>query len=248
MQTSVHTVQVEDGIFVVTMRDEQYKNAFSKEMVAELNQAFEMVEGNESCRVVILTGYDSYFSTGGTKEALLALHEGTARFTDNNLYSLPLRCSVPVIAAMQGHGIGGGLILGLFADITILSRESVYTANFMRYGFTPGMGATLVMPLKLGLPLAEEMLLSGNSYRGAELELRGIPFAVHTRPEVLPAAMKLARQLAEKPRLSLVTLKDHLTRDLRNRLSGITEQEVEMHRRTFSQLEVKNKILSSFGN
>lgn len=248
MQTSIHTTQVEAGIFVVTMRDEQYKNAFSKGMVTELNQAFALLETDEACKVVVLTGYDSYFSTGGTKESLLALHEGTTRFTENNLYSLPLRCSVPVIAAMQGHGIGGGLVLGLFADIVILSKESVYAANFMRYGFTPGMGATLIMPLKLGLPLAEEMLLSGNNYRGAELEQRGIPFAVHPRQEVLPAALKLARELAEKPRLSLVTLKNHLVRDLRTRLDEVTEQEVEMHKRTFSQPEVKNKILNFFGN
>ncbi len=98
---------------------------------------------------------------------------------------------------MQGHGIGGGLVFGLFADFVLLSRESIYTANFMKYGFTPVTGATYV----LGLGLAEEMLLSARTYRGADLEKRGIQFPVLPGVEVLQNAHQLARDLAEKPRI-----------------------------------------------
>ena len=52
---------------------------------------------------------------------------------------------------MQGHGIGGGFVVGLFADFVILSRESVYSTNFMKYKFTPGMGATYIVPKKIGI-------------------------------------------------------------------------------------------------
>jgi len=128
-----------------------------------------------------------------------------------------------------------------------LSRESVYTSNFMRYGFTPGMGATLILSKKLGFSLAEELLLNAGNYRGAELEKRGVPFPVLPRVEVLNYAVELARQIAEKPRLSLIILKDHLVGPLREKLPEIIKQEVEMHEKTFHQPEVKDRIVALFG-
>jgi polyketide biosynthesis enoyl-CoA hydratase PksI len=177
----------------------------------------------------------------------LAIHEGKVKFTDTKIYSLALDCRIPVIAAMQGHGIGGGFVLGLFADFVILGRESMYTTNFMKYGFTPGMGATCIVSKKLGFSLAEELLLNAGQYRGAELEKRGVPFPVLPRAEVLNYARQLARELAEKPRISLVALKDHLVGTLRQQLPAVIEQEIEMHEKTFHQAEVKDRIIALFG-
>ena len=148
---------------------------------------------------------------------------------------------------MQGHGIGGGFVFGLFADFVILSRESVYTTNFMKYGFTPGFGSTLILKEKLGLPLAQELLMTANTYRGAELAERGVPFPVLPRSDVLASAYQLAKQLADKPRHSLVTLKDHMVADLRARLPAVIDLEVAMHEKTFHYPEVKQRIKNLFG-
>lgn len=250
MNTSVIELkEFESGIALITMQDRVNKNTFTKDFVEGIANAFEDIESNPNFKVVILTGYDSYFSSGGTQEGLLAIQEGKIDFTvgGKNVYSLPLDCKVPVIAAMQGHAIGGGFALGMFADFVILSRESIYTTNFMKYGFTPGMGATYIFPEKLGICLAEELLLSANSYRGADLEKRGIPFKVLPRVEVLEQAIELARQIAEKPRLSLITLKDHLAARLRKQLPHVIEQEIVMHNKTFHQPEVKERIIALFG-
>lgn len=241
--------EVEPEIVQVTMQDRVHKNTFSQELTRDLIRSFESIQADSNYKVAILTGYDSYFASGGTQEGLLAIYAGKAKFTDSgtNIYSLALDCKIPVIAAMQGHGIGGGFALGLFADFVILSRESVYTTNFMKYGFTPGMGATFIFPKKLGISLAEEMLLNAGNYRGAELEKRGIPFPVLPRSEVMPYAIDLARQLSEKPRHSLITLKDHLVADLRQQLPIVIEKEVLMHEKTFHQEEVRSKIITLFG-
>ncbi len=77
----------------------------------------------------------------------------------------------------------------------------------MKYGFTPGMGATCILPRKLGISLSEELLITSANYRGADLEKRGVPFPVLPRVEVLNHAVELAREIAEKPRYSLVLLK-----------------------------------------
>jgi len=239
--------EVEPGIVQLTMQDRVHKNVFSNELIRGLIEAFELIQKNETYKAVILTGYDSYFSSGGSQESLIALHEGKGKFTDVNIYSLALDCKIPVIAAMQGHGIGGGFVMGLYADFVVLSQESIYTTNFMKYGFTPGMGATFILPKKLGFSLAEELLLNARRYRGAELEKRGIPFPVLPRKEVLDYARQVARELAEKPRASLVTLKDHLVSRMREELSEVIAQEVAMHEKTFQLPEVKQRIIELFG-
>lgn len=243
----VQLLEAAPGIVQVTMQDREHKNTFSRNLTAGLFDAFERIRLDTTLRVVVLTGYDSYFCSGGTQEALLMLHEGQAKFSDSNLYRLPLDCEIPVIAAMQGHGIGGGFVFGLFADCVMLSRESVYTANFMKYGFTPGMGATYIMPKKLGIGLAEEMLLGARTYRGADLEKRGIPYPVLPRVELLESAHNLARDFAERPRASLVTLKRHLVSEIRAQLPAVIIQEVTMHEETFHLAEVKDRIQHAFG-
>lgn len=236
-----------DGITLVTMQDRVHKNTFTDALIAGLTDAFARIRADEGCRVVVLTGHDSYFSSGGTQEGLRDLCDGRFQFTDKDLYSLPLNCPVPVVAAMQGHGIGGGFVLGLFADFVVLARESIYTANFMKYGFTPGMGSTLVMPHKLGPVLAHEMMLGAATWRGDELQRRGVPFPVLPRAEVLPHALEQARQLAAMPRLSLVTLKDHLAAPLRTQLPAFIAKEVAMHELTFHRPEVRERIERFFG-
>src|SRR5436305_10715163 len=191
-EPAVHLQEIEPGIVQVTMQDRVHKNTFSEEFIYGLLQSFQAIKANSYYKVVILTGYENYFASGGTQEGLLAIHEGKTVFTDGNLYSIALDCQLPVIAAMQGHGIGGGFVMGLFADFVILSRESVYTTNFMKYGFTPGMGATMIVPSKLGPVLGMEMLLQARRYRGEELQRRGVAFPVYPRAEVMNQALEIA--------------------------------------------------------
>jgi polyketide biosynthesis enoyl-CoA hydratase PksI len=235
------------GILQLTMHDREHKNTFSTRLIGALLEAFEAIRKDKTHRAIVLTGYDSYFCSGGTQESLTMLHEGKGKFSDTNLYSLALECEIPVIAAMQGHGIGGGFVFGMFSDFIVLSRESIYTTNFMKYGFTPGMGATYVLPKKLGISLAQEMLTSARTFRGEELARRGVAFPVLPRVEVLPYAHQLARDIADKPRRSLVELKSHLVREIRQQLPAVIEQEVAMHEITFHQPEVKERIERLFG-
>ena len=239
--------EIEPAIALITMQERTYKNTFSEALIAELVEVFRQVGADPRYKAAILTGYESYFASGGTQEGMLAIEAGKIQFTDLNLYSVALDCPIPVISAMQGHGIGGGLALGLFADFIVMSRESIYTTNFMKYGFTPGMGATLIVPEKLGMVLGTEMLMSAKTYRGEELKERGVGFPILPRAQVLPHAIELARTLADKPRLSLTTLKQHLTASLRARLPSVIAQEVAMHDITFHQPEVKERIASLFG-
>ncbi|WP_160716721.1 polyketide synthase [Chitinophaga solisilvae] len=243
----IELLEVTPGVVQITMQDRIHKNTFSSELVSGLAEAFKIIHGNPAFKVAILTGYDNYFCSGGTEEGILAMADGKSKFTDNNLYSLAMECDIPVIAAMQGHGIGGGFVFGLFADYVVLGRECIYTANFMKYGITPGMGATFIVPKKLGTGLGMEVLLGAENYRGGELEKRGLPFPVLPKNEVVKYARLKALHLADKPRISLVTLKQHLVADMRTELAAVIEKELQMHEITFHRPEVKDRIRALYG-
>jgi polyketide biosynthesis enoyl-CoA hydratase PksI len=204
------------------------------------------VEERQS-KVVVLTGLDRYFCTGGTVEAMSAIQQGQAQFIDIPLYDCLRRCLVPVINAVQGHALGGGFAFALSADQVILSRESAYTANFMQYGFTPGFGATFYLPKHLGAVLAHEMLYTGDRYTGGELEKRHVSVPIYKHSEVLLAALKFAQQLAEKPRSFLVGLKKAVIARDEERFRRVIHEELRMHDITFHQPEVLGKISEQFG-
>ncbi|MGC2741636.1 MAG: polyketide synthase, partial [Candidatus Angelobacter sp.] len=229
----VSAVVDQEGIVVVKMEDREARNMFSDALLEGVAEAFRHIEDTPGYKVVILTGYDNYFSSGGTKDNLLAIQGGKAKFTDYKIFEAALNCKLPVIAAMQGHGIGAGWTLGMFADVVLLSEESRYVSPYMNYGFTPGAGATWVLAEKLGEDLARESLFSGEHYAGSELKVRGAGVAVLPRAEVNRAAMTLARQIAQGSRSGLIHLKRQLTEHLRPQIEETYRLELAMHEHTF---------------
>lgn len=247
MTRAVDLLTPHPGVVEIVMQDEQNSNQFTQDLVTGLFTAFSEVRESPHAKVVILHGSGPVFCTGGTKSELLGIVDGLIRFDSVPLYRLLLDCELPVISAMQGHALGGGLVFGLYADIVILAEESLYGSNFTKYGFTPGMGATLIMPEKLGPSLAAEMMLTARSYHGGELRTRGVPFAVAKRQEVVALALRMAKEIASKPLLTLKLLKQSLTRRLAQELPEAVRRETEMHQLTFAQPEVRERIETLFG-
>ncbi|MBO0798972.1 MAG: enoyl-CoA hydratase/isomerase family protein, partial [Blastocatellia bacterium] len=230
---AVTATAYQDGIVVVKMEDRKAKNMFSDALVAGVTEAFAHIERTPGYKVVILTGYESYFASGGTKERLLAIQEGKVKFTDIRIFQAALECKLPVIAAMQGHGIGAGLSMGMFADIVLLSEESKYVSPYLEYGFTPGAGATWILAEKMGEDLARETLLTARDYTGSELKERGLKLAILPQAEVYQAAMSLAKRIARATRQGLISLKRQLTGKVLATLEETYRLELAMHEKTF---------------
>ena len=236
-----------EGILVVKMEDREAKNMFSEAIVQGMNEVFDHIEKTPSYKVVVLTGYDHYFASGGTKETLLAIQEGKTKFTDSKIYQITMTCKVPVIAAMQGHGVGAGWALGMFADFILFSEESKYLSPYMSYGFTPGAGATFIFPEKIGYDLGRETLLTAQEYSGSELKDRGLRIPVLPREQVYQAAMALAKQIANRSRSSLIAFKHQLTNHLHKPLEKTYKLELAMHEKTFvGQSDTLKQINDNF--
>ncbi|SCE73393.1 SDR family NAD(P)-dependent oxidoreductase [Micromonospora tulbaghiae] len=227
---------LDPGIALLTMRDTANTNMFSDGLLHGLRWAFAEVQRRPDVKVVVLTGSGGVFSMGGTPEALLTLAGGAGRFTDIPfLYEGLLRCDRPVVAAMQGHASGGGLIFGLHADVVVMSRDAVYSANFTRYGFTPGMGATYALERRFGRSTASEMLYTGRSFSGDALAARGAEPTFLPEAEVLPAALDIARGIAEQPLPVLTELKRDLGTRIREQMADAIDREVAMHDRVVGE-------------
>jgi acyl transferase domain-containing protein/enoyl-CoA hydratase/carnithine racemase/acyl carrier protein len=248
LQSKVVTVTAHaEGIVVVKMEDRQARNMFSDELVAGITEAFAHIEQTPSYKVVVLTGYDSYFSSGGSRENLLDVQAGKKKFTDFQIFRAALQCQLPVIAAMQGHGIGVGWAMGMFADVMLLSEESRYVSPYMNYGFTPGGGATCILAEKMGQDLARESLLTGQPYTGRELKRRGLRLAVLPGKEVYAAAIELARQIAQSSRSRLIRLKQQLSARVQQEIEETCRLELALHEQTLvGQSDALAKIQKSF--
>ena len=238
------TLKIVDGsIALVTMQDTEHRNQFSKQIIHGLMARFREIRQMNSIKAIIVTGSDNIFCMGGTKEQLNNIYEEKNAFTDVPfLYKGLLKADVPVISAMQGHAFGGGMLFGLYADIVVMSRESVYSAVFTKYGFTPGMGATYILPEKMGSSLATEMMFTAKVYRGEELERRGANVMFADQKDVLDQALYIARQIADKPLHTLEVLKRRLADHILEKLEAHIEEEEQMHRESFSNPEVGERI------
>lgn len=226
----------------VIFEDRNNKNTFTLQFITEIKQVFADIKKNKLAKVVIVHGYDNYFCCGGTKDELLRIHHGKSRFIDLGIHDIFLQCQLPVIAAMQGHAIGGGFVMGCFADFILLSRQSIYTTNFMNFGFTPGFGATYIIPKLFGFAFGMEMLFSGNNYYGADIESRHIGLKVTDKKSVIDEASLLAKSLLSKPKNSLCLLKAHFQKSTCIQLEKVIAQELEMHARSIHHEVVKVRI------
>ena len=229
----VEATLFDDGVVLLRMVERADKNCFTDALMDGLSEAFAAITRLPQAKAVVLTGFDGYFACGGTRDGLQALQQGATRFTDRKIYSLPLVCPLPVIAAMQGHAIGAGWSLGMFCDHALFAAEGVYHSNYLWFGFTPGAGATLIFPARLGDALGREVLFTAREYRGRELGERQPALTVMPAARVEAAALALAHGLARHGRDRLTALKAQANASLVERLDGIFAEELDMHTRTF---------------
>jgi len=236
---------MDDGIGIVQLNASGTKNMLDQQMVNSLNKVFLGLRSRKDLKVVVLTGCGNIFSMGGSQEGLEDIANAKNRFSDAPfMFRGLLEFDVPVISAIQGHAFGGGLLFGLYADVVVMHEDSTYTANFMKYGFTPGMGATYVLQEKLGKQLGTEMMYTARLLSGAQLRSRGASVIVTN--SVIKEAMQIAKELSVKPRRSLEVLKENLSGHILNDLLVRIAEEEEMHEKTFHTSETKKRIDEHF--
>ena len=136
MKKTVTLELLENNIALVTMQDTEHRNIFSDSLIHGLIDALDELESKHNPSVMILKGLPDVFSGGAEKETLIGLSEGRIHVKDLIISERLVNTPFPVIAAAEGHAVGGGLIMAVCCDIVIASMESRYGAVFMNMGFT----------------------------------------------------------------------------------------------------------------
>ena len=217
--------------------------------IDRLEAAAREIESDGSIRALVLEGGRRHFSSGGTRELLL--REDAASAIGDLMGRLPralLSIPVPTLAAMAGHALGGGLMIGLWCDLAFLGEASLYGANFLALGFTPGMGASVLLEELLGAPLARDMLLTGRTLKGRELRASCVPlsYAIGPSADVRARTFARAEEIADAPRATLSLYKRHLAAKRRLLLDRALSEELEMHGAVFADPATHARILERY--
>jgi enoyl-CoA hydratase/carnithine racemase len=199
--------EVKDSVATVTLNRPDNRNSMTPDVLAGLADAVSKLRADTSLRCAIVTGRGSSFCAGADFKGRnnpgappdpgapqQAPHERSYA-TYAPFLSL-LDVEIPVIAAMQGHAIGGGFGLALVCDLRIANRDAKYGANFVRLGLSPGMATTYLLPRLVGLPRALELVLTGRIVTGAEAAVLGLANDAVAADAVLARAQALAREIA----------------------------------------------------
>lgn len=231
------------GVTVLKMNDLEGKNIFSESFITSFLEAMDRIENEVQPKVMILAGLEDVFCGGADKQTLMDLCDGKIVVKDLVISERLVNTEFPVIAAAEGHGMGGGLSMALCCDIVIFARESRYGAVFMNMGFTPGMGTTTLLSELVGPYIAGEMMFTGKRFKGSELARMGTAINyILPKNEVMKKAEDIALQIAEKNVKSVRILKYTLGAKKRELLNRARLQEDLMHRISFGYPETKKTI------
>ncbi|UQA55484.1 enoyl-CoA hydratase/isomerase family protein [Polyangium aurulentum] len=223
-------VEREGAVVTLILDDARRKNAMSPELGDALAARVHALKDDRSVRAVVLTGAGDAFSAGGDLamlERLRSVSFAEARAFMSGFYQRYLSITelgVPVVAAVRGAAIGAGLCVALACDLLVLDENSRLALNFVQLGLHPGMGATYLVPRRVGAQRAAELLLTGRRFTGREAAAWGMALEALPADGVLARAGELAAQIAAQAPLAVRALKADLGLD-RSALASALDRE-----------------------
>ncbi|MBV8771580.1 MAG: enoyl-CoA hydratase/isomerase family protein [Deltaproteobacteria bacterium] len=203
-------------------------NFFDVQLVRDLAEAFNALDADPACRALVLSAEGKSFCAGANfaNRAATGVEPGKAK--NNPLYSEAVRlfsCNKPLVAAIQGPAIGGGLGLALVADFRVVSPEARFSANFVKIGIHPGFGLTYTLPRLIGYQRANLMFLTGRRINGEEALRWGLADLLVEPDQLRPEASQLAAEIAENAPLAVVSTRSTVRRGLAEAVKAQTDIE-----------------------
>lgn len=196
--------EVRESVAVVTLRRPEARNAVDDPTAAALDAAFARFDADAACAVAVLTGAGGHFCAGADLKAVAAgarvnLHEtGVAPMGPTRR-----RLSKPVIAAVEGYAVAGGLELALWCDLRVAAETAVFGVFCRRFGVPLIDGGTVRLPRLIGFGRAMDLVLTGRPVRADEALAIGLVNRVCPPGKALETALALARDIAAFPQACL---------------------------------------------
>ncbi|MXU64349.1 enoyl-CoA hydratase/isomerase family protein [Oceanomicrobium pacificus] len=200
-------IETTDGIVTIRLNRPEKLNAIDPDMMAALDTAVSAIERDASARAVIVTGTGKAFSVGADIGAFSALGPAdTWRDWVRGGHALIDRIAslrVPVIGALNGYTLGGGLELALAFDFCIAADTAVFASPEVRIGTVCGWGATQRLPKLIGRARASQMIYTGDTIPAGQARDWGLVTELHPADALMDRAQELAQQIAANAPLSV---------------------------------------------
>lgn len=196
-------VETDGVVTTVVMARPDRRNAVDGRMAAELADAFRNFEASDA-RVAVLWGEGGHFCAGADLKAIgSARGNRTTPHGDGPMGISRLQLSKPIIAAVSGHAVAGGLELALWCDMRVAEHSAVFGVFCRRWGVPLIDGGSVRLPRLIGQSRAMDMILTGRPVPADEAERFGLANRLVPDGQALPAAQELATQLAGFPQTCL---------------------------------------------
>ena len=197
----------------LTLNRPQAMNALNLATLVELELRLGEISNNDEIRVVVLTGNGNAFCAGADLKEVLAgaqLGPGEPDFLDraNVVFGALRDFPKPVIAALNGATMAGGLELAMCADVVVAAEGAIIADAHANFGVYPGAGGAAILPRLIPLNMAMYLLLTGKSLSATEMKACGLVSEVHPDEGLADAALALARHIAKKSPIALRRMKE----------------------------------------
>jgi enoyl-CoA hydratase/carnithine racemase len=220
-------------------------NHFDAQLIQDLADAFEALDSNPECRALVLASEGKSFCAGANFNQGAAAANDEVASSTSRLYQNAVRlfaCEKPLVAAIQGAAIGGGLGLALVADFRVVSPDARFAANFVKFGIHPGFGLTYTLPRVIGVQRAALMFYTGRRIAGEEAVAWGLADVLAAPERLREEAMKLATEIAECAPLAVQSTRATIRRGLADAVRAQTDHEHSEQSRLFQTEDHKEGV------
>ena len=234
----------EGHLAIVEIRRPPHK-FFDIELIRGHADLFDALDRDEHCRAIVLAAEGTAFCAGADFSRRERSVVPGAEQKSNPLYDEAVRlfsCATPVVAAVHGAAVGGGLGLALVADFRVTCAEARFSANFNRLGFHPGFGLSVTLPRAVGVQKAAMLFYTGRRIGGEEAVAIGLADLLVPQSEVRAEALKLAQEIALSAPLAVVSTRATLRAGLAEQVRRATAHEGAEQVRHFRTEDFKEGV------
>ena len=204
-------------------------NFFDYDLIHEIANVYERLDADPRCRAIVLCSEGRHFCAGADFSAREKWNRERLDQQAGRLYVEAVRvfsCTKPVVAAVQGAAVGGGLGLALSTDFRIACNESRFVANFARLGIHQGFGLSVTLPRLVGQNQAALMLYTGRRLKGPEAVEIGLADELVDLVNVRSGAIDLATEIAQSAPLAVQSIRATLRMGLAEAVREATDHEL----------------------
>lgn len=206
-----------DNVYILTINRPEALNALNEEVLTDLNEAIDIVIGDETARAVIITGEGRAFVAGADIGAQAVLDiEGGRKWGQNGsaLFRKIEKMDIPVIAAVNGFALGGGCELALACDLITASTKAKFGQPEVGLGIIPGFSGTQRLPRRIGIAKAKELIYTGRMIKAEEAEKIGLVNQVSELETLISDALALAAEITKNAPLAVKYAKAAVSRGM----------------------------------